>query len=292
MNTVEKGDEFEDRAFDLINRLLNNQELGILPGHCRVFKKKSYYSRDRESNIIFDLAIEVTPPKAERPVMIWLIECKNYKSPIPANRIEEFSDKIGQVTGHNCKGVFIATNKIQGGGHKICKNRGLMLIHVNSSMIHDIVMHRVGSKKIKEELNEKKIDSISDYEDPFIKKLLEEYLNSEIEKKILIALTKLNPIYESDHADSIPILYSIEIQDIAESLLSRYNPKTTEDGVKLLIKPFVDYIEDLFDLEVVHETIEERDEQGNQVLGKCEFLKRKITIDKSIVNTDRYLGSP
>jgi hypothetical protein len=58
-NTTKKGDLFEDKCFKIIETALKNGELGIIPSLSKIYKKKKYYSPDREGDIIFDIAIEV-----------------------------------------------------------------------------------------------------------------------------------------------------------------------------------------------------------------------------------------
>jgi hypothetical protein len=78
MNTVKKGDEFEARAFKLIENALHAELLGVIPNYARIFPKQGYPSFKRKSDIIFDIAIEVWPPQATRFSLVYLIGCKNY----------------------------------------------------------------------------------------------------------------------------------------------------------------------------------------------------------------------
>src|ERR1700722_3450452 len=116
MNTVKKGDLFEERSFEIIKAAIIDKRLGLDPGCCKVFRKPAYYSKDREGNIIFDQSIEVWPPNADRCHLLYLCENKDYKGSVPVNDIEEFLYKIQQVAGHYVKGVFITTGDVQQGG--------------------------------------------------------------------------------------------------------------------------------------------------------------------------------
>src|SRR5689334_22680383 len=127
MNTTEKGDLFEDMAYKLITKMINEDKLGIVKKHARLYKKKGYYSKERKGEITFDLSIELWLPGAERYSMLYLIECKNFKRPISVHQIERFSDQIGQVAVHNVKGIIIANNTLQTGAFNIAESRGLML---------------------------------------------------------------------------------------------------------------------------------------------------------------------
>lgn len=61
MNSVKKGNLFEEKCYDIIISALEKGELGVVSKICKVYKKKKYYSYIRESDIIFDLSIEVVP---------------------------------------------------------------------------------------------------------------------------------------------------------------------------------------------------------------------------------------
>ncbi len=97
MNTVEKGDLFENLSYNIINDNLSQGKLGLIPAYCRVFQKKGYYSASRLSDIIFDISIEVWLPGADTYSLLYLIECKNYSTNVPVNKIEDFHSKIQQV---------------------------------------------------------------------------------------------------------------------------------------------------------------------------------------------------
>lgn len=58
MSTVAKGDAFEDRVFQAIKKEVELGKLGLLPASCSVYRKKGYYSRDRDKEIVLDVSIE------------------------------------------------------------------------------------------------------------------------------------------------------------------------------------------------------------------------------------------
>jgi len=106
LNTTQIGDEFEDKVFDIISAQLSDGELFLNGKLSKVFKKKSYYSKDREKYIITDVSIETTLPNADKFSILTVFECKNYgeKHAVPIDDIEEFSSKLSQIAGHNVKG--------------------------------------------------------------------------------------------------------------------------------------------------------------------------------------------
>ena len=143
MNTVKKGDKFENLCFNVISATLEKEELGIISEHSKVFQKKGYYSNDRKSDIIFDLSIEVWPPKADRFTLLCIIECKDYSTkPVPVDDIEEFYAKVSQVSGLNTKGVFITSNTFQKGAYTFARSKRIMLIEVNDNITYTIVLYK------------------------------------------------------------------------------------------------------------------------------------------------------
>lgn len=128
LSTYAKGEIFEEQVFRFLTQEIVEGRFFCKPENCKIYRKKSYYSRDRESHIIFDIAIEVFLPSVEKPSILILIECKNYSSSVPVNDIEEFSAKISQVTGFNVKGVFSSTSAFQSGTLNIARNKGFGLL--------------------------------------------------------------------------------------------------------------------------------------------------------------------
>lgn len=130
MNTVKKGDEFEEKCHSLIFKAINNYDLSILPAHCQVFKKKKYFSEKRKKDIIFDLSIEVKSPNSKRPTLLFIIECKDYATKsIPVDDLEEFDSKIDGIKGVQTKGVFISSKSFQSGSIDIAETMGILIMN-------------------------------------------------------------------------------------------------------------------------------------------------------------------
>ncbi|WP_247267582.1 ImmA/IrrE family metallo-endopeptidase [Pseudomonas sp. YL2] len=125
LSTYAKGDRFEEQLFEFLSREINEGRFyAFRPECCKIFRKKGYYSRDREDFIIFDISVEVFLPGFETPSLLVLIECKNYSGKVPVGDIEEFGSKISQVAGFNAKGVFASASAFQSGTFNIARNRG------------------------------------------------------------------------------------------------------------------------------------------------------------------------
>ncbi|MBY8972737.1 ImmA/IrrE family metallo-endopeptidase [Pseudomonas sp. P867] len=125
LSTYAKGDRFEELVFEFLSREINEGRFYFFrPECCNIFRKKGYYSRDREDFIVFDISVEVFLPGFEIPSLLVLIECKNYSGKVPVGDIEEFGSKINQVAGFNAKGIFASASAFQSGTFNIARNRG------------------------------------------------------------------------------------------------------------------------------------------------------------------------
>jgi Zn-dependent peptidase ImmA (M78 family) len=125
LSTYAKGDRFEEQVFEFLSREINEGRFYVFrPECCKIFRKKGYYSRDREDFIVFDISVEVFLPGFETPSLLVLIECKNYSGKVPVGDIEEFGSKINQVAGFNAKGIFASASAFQSGTFNIARNRG------------------------------------------------------------------------------------------------------------------------------------------------------------------------
>jgi Zn-dependent peptidase ImmA (M78 family) len=125
LSTYAKGDRFEEQVFEFLSREINEGRFYVFrPECCKIFRKKGYYSRDREDFIVFDISVEAFLPGFETPSLLVLIECKNYSGKVPVGDIEEFGSKISQVAGFNAKGIFASASAFQSGTFNIARNRG------------------------------------------------------------------------------------------------------------------------------------------------------------------------
>jgi hypothetical protein len=79
---VAKGTAFEDRVFAALDQQLRDDDLRLSPKSAQIFKKKGYYSRDRDDEIVVDISIEVWLPKADRWSLLLVCECKDYRGAV------------------------------------------------------------------------------------------------------------------------------------------------------------------------------------------------------------------
>lgn len=130
MDTVAKGNTFEDEVYEALKRELEEQRLGLAPQTARMFQRKGYYSRDREKEIVVDIVIETWRPNAETYSLLWVCECKDYETSIPVDDVEEFKSKLDQIAGKNVKGVIATRRAFQRGALTYAKNQGIGLVRI------------------------------------------------------------------------------------------------------------------------------------------------------------------
>ncbi|MAT40237.1 MAG: hypothetical protein CL946_11605 [Ectothiorhodospiraceae bacterium] len=128
MNTVAKGDLFEDTIYKYLKEEIESGQFFTDKDKSRIFPKKAYYSHARQKDIIFDIAIEVYRPGQSGFSFLILIECKDYSSPVKVDDVEEFHSKVQQVAGVNVKGIFASTNSFQSGALTFAKSQGIALL--------------------------------------------------------------------------------------------------------------------------------------------------------------------
>jgi len=128
MDTTKKGDKLEDQVFEVLESQIAEDCFFSKREYCKIFRKKGYYSKDREKDILFDISVEVTLPGQDRHSLLFLFECKNYGHSVPVDDVEEFFAKIQQVSGANAKGIVVSTNSFQDGAFKFARSKGIGLL--------------------------------------------------------------------------------------------------------------------------------------------------------------------
>jgi len=128
LTTIEKGDALEKRIRDLFQTEINADRFWAKSANCKVFWKKGYHSKDRQSEIVFDVSVEIFLPGAKEYSSVVLIECKNYAHPVPVDDAEEFFAKVQQVAAANAKAVLASTASFQSGTRQYAKSKGIGLM--------------------------------------------------------------------------------------------------------------------------------------------------------------------
>ncbi len=136
---MEKGKSLELQIKEFLEWELKQGRLGISPDTAKIYHRKSYYSRERSSNIITDVSLELTRPGAEDPFFIWVWECKDYNHSVPVDDIEEFHSKLEQIGLHKTKGTVVCRNGFQRAAIKFAKSKAVSLARI----LADGTMHRL-----------------------------------------------------------------------------------------------------------------------------------------------------
>lgn len=124
---MNKGTDYELKAMKLVQMKLEEEDSAINHKQAKVLHKPSYYSRDRQKNIIFDVSVEVYHKGSEAPFLIWIWECKNYSHKVPVDDVEEFHAKLNQVGADKTKGAIITPVGFDEGAYEFARSKGIAL---------------------------------------------------------------------------------------------------------------------------------------------------------------------
>jgi Zn-dependent peptidase ImmA (M78 family) len=275
LNTVEIGDEFESKSYEIIKDLLQTSRLGILANYARIYCKKGYYSHLRKKDIIFDLTIELWLPNADRYSILYIIECKNYSKRVPAKQVEDFHSKIQQVSGVNVKGIFITNSPLQEAGYNFAESTGMMLIQADSSEDYKIILHRTTNYEVKNTIplmtESVDINLIND-DIKFVEK--------EIDEKIL-GVFKSAAINSAGYG--IKSLSQKDIEVIAENELEKIDTEILSKAHGLEVEKLISYLKNEYEIEIIEI------EAASELLGFCNLNNNTIGINENIKGTQREL---
>jgi hypothetical protein len=73
MTTYERGERFEIIVEGALRAALMSKRLGLLPESATVYRRKGYFSKDRNDIIIIDVSIEVVLPGATAWSILWAL---------------------------------------------------------------------------------------------------------------------------------------------------------------------------------------------------------------------------
>lgn len=132
-NPTAKGDKFENQVFELFSDMLKNEDLYISGKNSKIFKKKPYYSKTRDGNIITDISIETYLPGVDDYSILTIIECRNLSKTVPIDDIEEFDSKLNQIGEHNTKGILISKLGFQRSTLTFAKSKKISLVRIKDT---------------------------------------------------------------------------------------------------------------------------------------------------------------
>lgn len=274
MNTKEKGDDFETRSLDIIKKVMAEGQLGHMTPYIDIIPKATYYAPMRKGNVIFDIAIEVKPPGANRPVLTYIIECKNHSKRVPVEKVKSFLFDIKDVGLANVKGIFMTNSPLQKSAYALADSAGLMLIQGESVADYKILLHKTTHRN-----DENRIPFVSDVLDStlidtgvsLIEKLIDEQfasvLQTEIgEERISYGIDKLN---------------KQQIEEIAENQLRKIDPKIVTHGHQFSLKEFEEYMLRSYRINTIDL------EPESELLGYCDIENKHLGLHPSIRMTNR-----
>ncbi|MBD1919312.1 MULTISPECIES: restriction endonuclease [Cyanophyceae] len=124
---MNKGLVYEHKVLKEVTQMIDSGRFGLVPSQAKVSHKPSYYSRDREKNIIFDVSVEVFMIDAVDPYFVWVWECKNYNHKVPVDDVEEFHSKLTQIGANRTKGTIITPKGFDDGALNFARSKGIGL---------------------------------------------------------------------------------------------------------------------------------------------------------------------
>ncbi|MDV6343146.1 ImmA/IrrE family metallo-endopeptidase [Nitrosomonas sp. Is37] len=142
MDTITKGNKLENDVYKLFSEMISEGRFFAKSECCQIYKKKGYYSKDREKEIVFDISIEITLPGQSTRSLLVLIECKNYDYKVPVDDVEEFFAKSQQISPSNTKTIVVSTNAFQEGAFNFARSKGMGLLRYFDSETLDWVLTR------------------------------------------------------------------------------------------------------------------------------------------------------
>lgn len=272
-STFQKGDSYEKKVYELIRKLVENDDFFIPGKRSQVFRKKGYHSMARNAEIIFDISIETSINNTSPYSLLTLIECKNLNRKVSVDDVSLFADYISQVGKHNAKGVIITKIGFQQGAYQTAVRYGIALMRLTG----DDVMEWISYRK------PKFITGLS------LAELEAAFTGDKLEGRSLVASMDGHPLYNL--SDILIELKVIDFYVHKERFIKI--PFVTEDRIKKIIqrlRPYDVYEEDKLNIERLYAVLKEKYEMDfdfdkdlkENVLGKIEFDPLKISISRSL----------
>jgi hypothetical protein len=148
MTTTARGEEFEKQIYNDLEQMVLDGRFFARKECCRVFHKKGYFSKDRQKEIVFDVAVEISLPGSDEPSVLVLIECKNYAGRVPVDDIEEFYAKVQQIAPAGLKAIVASRSSFQEGAFAFAKSKGIGLLRHFSPDSLEWVLRRSASGSV------------------------------------------------------------------------------------------------------------------------------------------------
>lgn len=151
-----KGEVFEDRVYRILERALQDNELPWQSALCRLHRRKSYYSPDRESGVNFENVIEVFVPETievenAQPSTVAIFECKDHGRNVEVGELDEVRGRVAPSYGFAIKAYVVTEKGFARGCITTAKNSGIGLIKIVPDDKIKHVMYHLTSETIENE---------------------------------------------------------------------------------------------------------------------------------------------
>jgi len=278
MNTTKKGNNFENQVFEIVNDLLNSGSLFVNNKTSKIFTKKAYFSKERNSEIITDISIETSIKNSDKYSFLTIFECKHLSKPVPIDDLEEFDSKLRQIGEHNLKGILISKSGFQKSAINFSKSKGIGLINIKESKEIQWINNRKDKIQKQYDLHmvEEKLHNIDTLETNFFA-----HYNSksfDYFPHLLIELGIIDHFENKPKYFNLPYLDHKEICYMVDSFVTQGFYKS--DGIDL--NSFCEY---LHNEKGVDFNFEEK--MLNDILGRISLYPLKININP-ILRGERY----
>lgn len=278
-SSTEKGTKLENQVFDLVSRLLKEDDFIVPKKTSKIFKKKAYYSLKRDKDIIFDITIETTLPNADKYSILTIIECKNLNKKVTVDDIEEFGSKINQVGEHNTKGIVVTTQSFQKSALSIAKKEGIALIRLNSSNeIQWINYRRSSNNNINKFENEQELTNEKCLNEPFICLIGDKKITNFAD--LFLEFSIIDHFNDSEEFIEIPFVTHDRLNHIVDKLFKN----NVYEGSTLNFDKLTNFLAPRYNVKFEFDLIDQEN-----YLGKIEFNPLTIKIsNKARVDKNRW----
>lgn len=297
MNKTKKGDRLEEKIFKIFEDDISQGRFLIPKDQCKIYKKKGYYSKDREKNIIFDISIEIYMPGYDTYSILYIIECKNYNHRVPVDDVEEFFAKVQQISGANNKAVIVSNNAFQSGAFKFSQSKGIGLVRYYDCSNLEWVLTRSPSSLVSRNFATQEWRNARDglrfelfksnYYDFY------GYTNGDYTNSLNLFMSKLAIQGQSEEFRNF--FFSIELFDEKQNWQVQYVKESEIESLCKSVRNDIGYqsgivslndicklLKDKYNLKVI-----ESAELDNEILGKINFERLEIHINKHHENEGR-----
>lgn len=264
MNTVAKGDDFENRVYNILLDTLKNSHLKIKrEGESSFWIVPSSASINKKAKKIFpwgDVVInDLTIEGENNDDFLILVECKSYNHPVDRGEVAEFNTRIRDLKA--TKGILITTNRFQKGALRMAEYHNIALVRVDQNNLVTWDLYRLGF-----------YNEDSDFNDFY-----------GLSMRSGVVVYDKNLIYKSiSH-------YISRLLDITPHHIEQYIPYYTEEQIQRKVDLFLcnrsfDSVDDhiLFFYMIYHQILINTQASCGNCLGEYNFHRNTILISKDI----------